>query len=109
MIIYKIQMNKIIRPYNLIYHNLRNVITLNNKNFLIDVARIIDFNYYSRYNYSSKYHEIYIEYYEDKPYQYSNIYHSRFYDKEYNIFLNEVNMINKKKLILDKLIYKSNK
>ncbi len=102
-------MNRIVYPYNLIYHNLRNVITLNNKNILIDVARIIDFDYYSRYNYKSKYHEIYIEYYEDKPYQYSNIFHSRFYEHDYNIFLNEVKIINKKKLILDKIIQANHK
>ena len=96
-------MSRIIRPYNIIYHNLRNVISLNNKNIIIDVARIIDFDYYSRYNYKTKYHEIYIEYYEDKPYQYSNIFYSRYYEKDYNIFLNEVGMINKKQLLLDKL------
>ena len=52
--------------HNLIYHNLRNVISLDNSNLIIDVARIIDYNYYTRYNYISKYHEIYIEYYVNK-------------------------------------------
>jgi hypothetical protein len=97
-------MNKLIRPYNLIYHNLQNVITLNNKNIIIDVARIIDFDYYTRYNYSSKYHEIYIEYYENKKYLYSNIYYSRFYEKDYSKFLEEIKSINKKKLLVDNLI-----